>query len=64
LQQSGDVNGDGEVTDADALYLLRYTLFPQRYPLYNTSLIPATTVSAESLAYAGIDSRDKFSYNL
>jgi len=27
------VNGDGDVTDADALYLLRFTLFPERYPL-------------------------------
>ena len=29
----GDINGDGEVTDADAVYLLRFTLFPEEYPL-------------------------------
>ena len=29
----GDLNGDGYVSDADALYLLRHTLFAQRYPL-------------------------------
>ena len=32
-QTRGDMNGDGEVTDADALYLLRYTLFPDRFPI-------------------------------
>lgn len=30
---AGDMNSDGAVNDADALYLLRYTLFPQRYPI-------------------------------
>ena len=29
----GDMNGDGDVTDADALYLLRHTLFSDRYPI-------------------------------
>lgn len=29
----GDVNGDHEVDDADALYLLRNTLFPARFPI-------------------------------
>ena len=29
----GDMNGDGFVTDADALYLLRHTLFEDRYPI-------------------------------
>lgn len=29
----GDMNSDFQVSDADALYLLRHTLFPQRYPL-------------------------------
>ena len=27
----GDFNGDGVVTDADAIYLLRHTLFPESY---------------------------------
>ena len=29
----GDVNGDGKVNSNDAIYLLRYTLQPSRYPL-------------------------------
>lgn len=29
-----DFTGDGQVTDADAIYLLRNTLFPESYPLY------------------------------
>lgn len=29
----GDINGDMAVTDADAVYLLRYTLFPEQYPI-------------------------------
>ena len=29
----GDMNGDREVSDADALYLLRHTLFSDRYPI-------------------------------
>ena len=29
----GDMNGDDQVNDADALYLLRYTLFPARFPI-------------------------------
>ena len=29
----GDMNGDDQVTDADALYLLRHTLFSDRYPI-------------------------------
>ena len=33
LYTPGDVDEDGTVTDADALYLLRYTLFPDRYPV-------------------------------
>jgi len=31
---AGDMNGDGEITDADAIYLLRYTLFGDAYPLH------------------------------
>lgn len=30
---AGDVNEDSMVTDADAVYLLRYTLFPESYPV-------------------------------
>ena len=30
---SGDMNGDHQLSDADALYLLRFTLFPARYPI-------------------------------
>lgn len=30
---AGDMNGDYQLSDADALYLLRYTLFPTRYPI-------------------------------
>ena len=29
----GDFNGDGYVTDADAVYLLYYTIFPEDYPI-------------------------------
>ena len=29
----GDMNGDGLATDADALHLLRYVLFPDQYPV-------------------------------
>ena len=29
----GDMNGDGMITDADALHLLRYVLFPDLYPI-------------------------------
>ena len=29
----GDFTGDGKVTDADVIYLLWYTVFPEDYPL-------------------------------
>ena len=29
----GDMNNDGEVTDADAIYLLRHTLFSEKYEI-------------------------------
>ena len=31
---TGDFTGDRKVTSDDAVYLLRYTLFPEMYPLY------------------------------
>ena len=29
----GDVNGDGDVTDRDAIHLLYHTFYPEEYPL-------------------------------
>ena len=29
----GDVNGDGEITSDDAIYLLKHTFLPEQYPL-------------------------------
>jgi hypothetical protein len=33
LSQAADVNGDGTVNSADAVYLLRHTIMPQAYPM-------------------------------
>ena len=33
INQSGDVNGDGQITTDDAIYLLRHILQPDKYPL-------------------------------
>ena len=33
LHLLGDLNKDGRVTDADAIWLLMYTFFPKQYPL-------------------------------
>ena len=30
----GDFNGDGKATSDDAVYLLRHTLFPEKFPIY------------------------------
>lgn len=30
---TGDLNGDDEVTDSDAIYLMYYTFFPEDYPI-------------------------------
>ena len=33
----GDVNGDGILNSADAIYLLRHTIMPEKYPLQSIS---------------------------
>jgi len=33
INQSGDMNGDGRVDSNDAIWLLRHTMNPARYPL-------------------------------
>ena len=33
LDQSCDYDGDGEITEADAIYLLMASYFPEQYPL-------------------------------
>ena len=40
-QLRGDLNGDNELNDADAMYLLRHTLFPGRYPIYQNGDVSA-----------------------
>jgi len=47
----GDMDENGTVTDADALYLLRYTLFPGRFPVYQNSDVNADgqTTDADAL---------------
>ena len=29
----GDIDGDDEITDSDAIYLMYYTFFPDDYPI-------------------------------
>jgi hypothetical protein len=33
VSQAADVNGDGTVNSADAVYLLRHIIMPKEYPL-------------------------------
>jgi len=50
---TADLNGDGDTTEADALYLLRYTILPSRYPLAvdNADYDGSGTVDAKDAAY-------------
>ena len=34
IEGTSDFNSDAVITDADAVYLLRYTLFPEHYPIF------------------------------
>ena len=47
----GDINEDANVDDADAMYLLRYTLFPSRYPIAQSGDVDgsATVDDADAL---------------
>lgn len=35
-EEAGDMNGDGILNSADAIYLLRHTIMPEKYPLSDT----------------------------
>lgn len=44
----GDYNWDLIVTDADAIYLLRHTLFPQQYPVFQTGDINLDGITSDA----------------
>ena len=39
ISQPCDFDGDGELTDGDAIYLLFYTYFPTDYPLPTVTVV-------------------------
>lgn len=47
-QVSGDYTRDGVITDADALYLLRHTLFSARYPLEQSGDVDGSGVVTDA----------------
>ena len=51
--EPSDLNGDGAINESDALYLLRHTILPNRYPLSLT-----TTGDADYNRNGTIDARD------
>lgn len=44
----GDFDGDLELTDADAIYLLRYTLFAEQYPIFQSGDIDGDGVTTDA----------------
>ena len=49
----GDMNGDGMVNSDDAIYLLRHTLDPDKYPLNGEGSLPDIDESLAELARLG-----------